>query len=164
MSEFLTEEEQVERLKQWWKENGRSIIAGVVIGLGVFGSWQGWRAYQIQQAEAAPRPMMRSPRGRARVILAQRWKRKAVSRTLSPIRRIRISRHSRRPGSLSTTTVWKKPPNDCSIFMRKGRTSLSGSWRVCGWRGSSWGRESSMTPSDFSRGMFLRPTREKSPC
>lgn len=52
MSEFLTEEEQVERLKQWWKENGRSIIAGVVIGLGVFGSWQGWRAYQIQQAEA----------------------------------------------------------------------------------------------------------------
>lgn len=51
MSEYLTEEEQVERLKQWWKENGRSIIAGVVIGLGVFGAWQGWRAYEIRQAE-----------------------------------------------------------------------------------------------------------------
>lgn len=51
MSELLTEEEQVERLKQWWKENGRSIIAGVVIGLGIFGSWQGWRTYQIRQAE-----------------------------------------------------------------------------------------------------------------
>lgn len=52
MSEYLTDEEQVERLKQWWKENGRSIIAGVIIGLGVFGAWQGWRAYEIQQAEA----------------------------------------------------------------------------------------------------------------
>lgn len=51
MSEFLTEEEQVERLKQWWKENGRSIMAGVVIGLGIFGSWQGWRAYETRQAE-----------------------------------------------------------------------------------------------------------------
>mgnify|MGYP001817030642 FL=1 len=51
MSEFLTEEEQVERLKQWWKENGRSIIAGVVIGLGIFGSWQGWRTYETRQAE-----------------------------------------------------------------------------------------------------------------
>lgn len=51
MSEYLTEEEQVERLKQWWKENGRSIIAGVVIGLGIFGSWQGWKAYEIRQAE-----------------------------------------------------------------------------------------------------------------
>ena len=51
MSEYLTEEEQVERLKQWWKENGRSIIAGIVIGLGIFGSWQGWRAYETRQAE-----------------------------------------------------------------------------------------------------------------
>jgi predicted negative regulator of RcsB-dependent stress response len=51
VSEYLTDEEQVERLKQWWKENGRSIIAGVVIGLGIFGSWQGWKAYEIRQAE-----------------------------------------------------------------------------------------------------------------
>ena len=55
MSEYLTEEEQVERLKQWWKENGRSIIAGVVIGLGIFGSWQGWRAYEVRQAEKGGR-------------------------------------------------------------------------------------------------------------
>lgn len=52
MSEYLTEEEQVERLKQWWKENGRSIVAGVVIGLGVFGSWKGWQSYELGQAES----------------------------------------------------------------------------------------------------------------
>ncbi|MEN8175055.1 MAG: tetratricopeptide repeat protein [Pseudomonadota bacterium] len=51
MSELLTEEEQVERLKQWWKENGRSIIVGVVVGLGLFGGWQGWQGYQRGQAE-----------------------------------------------------------------------------------------------------------------
>lgn len=52
MSEYLTEEEQVERLKQWWKENGRSIVAGVVIGLGIFGSWKGWQSYELGQAES----------------------------------------------------------------------------------------------------------------
>jgi len=52
VSEFLTEEEQVERLKQWWRENGRSIIVGVVIGLGIFGGWQGWKGYERQQAES----------------------------------------------------------------------------------------------------------------
>ena len=51
MSEYLTEEEQVERLKEWWRENGRSIIVGVVIGLGIFGGWQGWQGYRQQQAE-----------------------------------------------------------------------------------------------------------------
>lgn len=51
MSEYLTEEEQVERIKEWWRENGRSIIVGVVIGLGIFGGWQGWKGYERQQAE-----------------------------------------------------------------------------------------------------------------
>ena len=26
-----TDDEQVEKLKNWWKENGRSVIAGIVI-------------------------------------------------------------------------------------------------------------------------------------
>ncbi|MDH5355953.1 MAG: tetratricopeptide repeat protein, partial [Gammaproteobacteria bacterium] len=29
-----TDEEQVEKLKKWWQENGRSVIAGIIIGVG----------------------------------------------------------------------------------------------------------------------------------
>ncbi len=49
----LSEEEQVEALKAWWKENGRSVVGGVVIGLGVVFGWQGWVKYQQSIADAA---------------------------------------------------------------------------------------------------------------
>nr|WP_221195668.1 tetratricopeptide repeat protein [Halomonas organivorans] len=48
-----SEEEQVEALKRWWKENGTSLIAGAAIAAaGVFG-WKAWQDYQTGQAEAA---------------------------------------------------------------------------------------------------------------
>jgi predicted negative regulator of RcsB-dependent stress response len=54
MSEFQTEEEQVEALKRWWKENGTSVIAGLVIGLGGVFGWQAWGNYKDRiGAEAA---------------------------------------------------------------------------------------------------------------
>ncbi|MES9860468.1 MAG: tetratricopeptide repeat protein [Candidatus Thiodiazotropha sp. LLP2] len=46
MSEYQTEEEQVEAIKRWWKENGTSVIAGLVIGLGGVFGWQTWGNYQ----------------------------------------------------------------------------------------------------------------------
>ncbi|MES9902536.1 MAG: tetratricopeptide repeat protein [Sedimenticola sp.] len=42
----LSEEEQVEQLKAWWKENGTSVIAGIVIGLGAVFGWQYWNQHQ----------------------------------------------------------------------------------------------------------------------
>ncbi|OOY43363.1 YfgM family protein, partial [Solemya velum gill symbiont] len=51
MSENLTEEQQVEELKKWWKENGRSIIFGGVIGIALIGGWRGWQGYEDSQAE-----------------------------------------------------------------------------------------------------------------
>ncbi len=42
MSVYETEEEQVESIKRWWKENGTSVIAGLVIGLGGIFGWQAW--------------------------------------------------------------------------------------------------------------------------
>ncbi|SHE41216.1 Putative negative regulator of RcsB-dependent stress response [Modicisalibacter ilicicola DSM 19980] len=53
MAELRTEEEQLEAIKRWWKENGTSLIAGVVIAIaGVLG-WNAWQDYQANQAEAA---------------------------------------------------------------------------------------------------------------
>ncbi|MCU7932090.1 MAG: tetratricopeptide repeat protein [Candidatus Thiodiazotropha sp. (ex Codakia rugifera)] len=46
MSVYQTEEEQVEAIKRWWKENGTSVIAGLVIGLGGVFGWQAWGNYQ----------------------------------------------------------------------------------------------------------------------
>ncbi len=49
----LSEEEQVEALKKWWKENGKSVVAGIVIGLGGVFGWQYWSQHQQQVAEQA---------------------------------------------------------------------------------------------------------------
>ena len=48
-----TDEEQVEKLKQWWSENGRAVIAGIVIGMsGLFG-YRYWIDMHETAAEAA---------------------------------------------------------------------------------------------------------------
>jgi len=48
-----TEEEQIEAIKQWWKENGSAVILGVIIGVGSLVGWRGWNSYQDSQARAA---------------------------------------------------------------------------------------------------------------
>jgi predicted negative regulator of RcsB-dependent stress response len=53
MSAYQTEEEQVEALKRWWKENGTSIVAGVAIGLGAIFGWQTWGNYQDRVGKEA---------------------------------------------------------------------------------------------------------------
>ncbi len=53
MSTYQTEEEQVEALKKWWKENGKWAIGGIVLGLAVVGGGKGWMEYQRIQAENA---------------------------------------------------------------------------------------------------------------
>lgn len=53
MAELRSEEEQLDVIKRWWKENGTSLIAGAVLAAaGVFG-WHAWQDYQDGQAEAA---------------------------------------------------------------------------------------------------------------
>ena len=51
--EYETEEQQVEALKNWWNENGRSVIAGVVLGVVVIGGWTFWQSRQETRAVAA---------------------------------------------------------------------------------------------------------------
>ena len=53
MSTHLTEEEQVEAIKQWWKENGVSVIGGAVIGLAAVFGWRWWGTYQTGLADQA---------------------------------------------------------------------------------------------------------------
>ncbi len=53
MAEYETEEQQVEALKQWWAENGRAVILGIVLGLGGIFSWRAWQGHQLSVAEDA---------------------------------------------------------------------------------------------------------------
>lgn len=45
MNEYETEEQQVEALKKWWKENGSSLVVGLLVGVSAL---FGWRYYSDQ--------------------------------------------------------------------------------------------------------------------
>lgn len=53
MEEYRTEEEQVEALKRWWDENGRSTVAAVIIALSAGFGWQTWKGYNQSQQDNA---------------------------------------------------------------------------------------------------------------
>jgi predicted negative regulator of RcsB-dependent stress response len=51
--EIYNPDDQVHQLKAWWKQYGKSLIAGVVIGAMLLGGINYWRQYRVHQAEAA---------------------------------------------------------------------------------------------------------------
>lgn len=53
MDVYKTEEEQVQAIKQWWKDNSISLIAGVVIGVAVLAGYKYWTDSKQNQAQQA---------------------------------------------------------------------------------------------------------------
>ena len=53
MSIFKTEAEQVDDLKRWIKSYGPSVLAGIVIAIGVIYGKQFWQSHQTQKAQEA---------------------------------------------------------------------------------------------------------------
>jgi len=53
MDPNLTDEEKLEVLKKWWRENGGSIITGIVLGLAVLFGGKAWLSYQEGNAQYA---------------------------------------------------------------------------------------------------------------
>ena len=53
MDVYNTEEEQVEAIKKWWNENGKSIIAGIIIGVIAIFGWRSYENHTAMQAKAA---------------------------------------------------------------------------------------------------------------
>lgn len=50
MADYLTDEEQAERLRAWWDRNGTSLVIGVAVAVAAV---VGWRYYQSYAAGAA---------------------------------------------------------------------------------------------------------------
>jgi predicted negative regulator of RcsB-dependent stress response len=50
---YRTEEEQVEALKRWWDENGRSTIAAIIIAVSLSFAYQTWKGSSEKKAEQA---------------------------------------------------------------------------------------------------------------
>lgn len=53
MAELRTEEEQLEAIKNWWKENGKSTLFGVALAMVAVFGWRGWQENQQVAAENA---------------------------------------------------------------------------------------------------------------
>jgi predicted negative regulator of RcsB-dependent stress response len=53
MSDYQTDDEKVEELKAWWKENGTSVVAGIALAIGGMFGWQYWKDYQANTATEA---------------------------------------------------------------------------------------------------------------
>ncbi len=53
MMDDLSEREQLDAIKKWWRENGKAIVAGLVVGVGGVIGWQYWQKWQDRVAAEA---------------------------------------------------------------------------------------------------------------
>ncbi len=53
MEIYETEEEQLDAVKRWWKENGQSTIIGLVLGVAIILGWNYWQDHKKAQTEQA---------------------------------------------------------------------------------------------------------------
>lgn len=52
MEVYRTEEEQIDFIKRWWKNNGSSVVTGVAVAVALAVGWQTWQHREKAQGEA----------------------------------------------------------------------------------------------------------------
>ena len=53
MAYSIEEEQEINQLKDWWKENGKTIIVAFILGVGGMFGWRYWKAHQAEQIAQA---------------------------------------------------------------------------------------------------------------
>jgi predicted negative regulator of RcsB-dependent stress response len=53
VDDYLSDREQEEALRNWWRENWPWIVGGIVLGLALLGGWRYWTNYRVQRAAEA---------------------------------------------------------------------------------------------------------------
>jgi predicted negative regulator of RcsB-dependent stress response len=51
--ETYNSDEQLQLLRQWLRENGPALLAGLLLGALLIGGWSGWKSYSTHKAERA---------------------------------------------------------------------------------------------------------------
>lgn len=59
MDEYLSDREQAERIKKWWKENYRAILAGFAVAALIISGWQYWK-HRVQTRSATASAMYKN--------------------------------------------------------------------------------------------------------
>lgn len=53
MDVYKVEDQRIEDIKSWWRENGLSLVVSVALGLGAIFGWRAWQASTLEKAQAA---------------------------------------------------------------------------------------------------------------
>ena len=53
MEDFESEDQQIEAIKKWWKENGASLVLGLGIGVAGLLGWREYLAYKTDHSAEA---------------------------------------------------------------------------------------------------------------
>ena len=53
MAYSIEEEQEINQLKEWWKENGKTIIVAFILGVGGMCGWRYWQSHQAEQIAQA---------------------------------------------------------------------------------------------------------------
>jgi len=53
METYATEEERLEALQRWWKENKQSLFVGLLLGLAILGAWKVWQSHRQSKIQEA---------------------------------------------------------------------------------------------------------------
>ncbi len=53
MADHLTEEEQIETIKRWWRENWLSVVAPIALAILAYSGWNYWGDFKSEKAQAA---------------------------------------------------------------------------------------------------------------
>ena len=53
VDEYRTDDEQLDALRRWWSENGKSLAVAVVTAVALSFGWQTWQASEEQNSGAS---------------------------------------------------------------------------------------------------------------
>jgi len=50
---YTTEQEQIEKIKKWWDENGKAIVFGLILGVGGLFGYRYWESARLAEGQSA---------------------------------------------------------------------------------------------------------------